>query len=275
MKWALLITILSVQSCGDSNSPKKNGNPPKTPEKKSITRSLASDYPWVGLILYQDQLRCTGTIVKPGVILTARHCFDHGVGKEIGNITVKLEKKTGEGKEERLTITKILTLDFDSAENDLAWIQYDRTQTDSWTEIAPIEVDRTKIPTTGTNLVVIGYPTTSDGRLLKLITTNCSRLAKEGAIPPLPEDPGYLGTLYDTNCIAWKGNSGGPFFTITSKGDTFELDQLIGVVTHTFDLNSQGGILTSALGEDQFGTYVKTVNFTSILSSADFSKYLP
>lgn len=264
-----------MQGCGNSTSPKKNVPLPKTPNKKSITRSLTTDYPWVGLILYQGQLRCTGTIVKPGVILTARHCFDHGVGKETESITVKLEKKGTEGKEEQLTITRITTVEFDSGQNDLAWIQYDKTQTDSWSEIAPIKMDRSKIPTAGSNLVVIGYPTTNDGRIVKLITTNCTRLAKEGTIPPMPEDPGYLGTLYDTDCIAWKGNSGGPFFTVSQKGESFELDQLIGVVTHTFDLNSQGGILTSALDEDQFGTFVKTVNFTSILSSADFSKYLP
>ena len=274
MKPSYLWAIFWSLSCGNPNTQKKTSQPPSVMPSPTPSRNLTSDYPWVGLILYQDQLRCTGTVLKPGIILTARHCFDNGVGKELKSITVKLNKRKKD-EDEELTITKITSLNFDSANADLAWIQYDQQETESWSEIAPITIDRAKIPTSGTNLVVIGYPTTADGRLIKILTTNCRRLAKEGTIGPLPRDPGYLGILYDTDCFAWKGNSGGPFFTIKNKGDSFELDQLIGVVTHTFDLTLQGDILSSALGKDQFGTFVKTVNFTSILASADFDKYVP
>jgi hypothetical protein len=274
MKRSYLWAIFWSLSCGNPNTQKKASPPPTVIPSATPSRDLTSDYPWVGLILYQDQLRCTGTVLKPGIILTARHCFDNGAGKDLKAITVRFNKKNKD-KEETLTITRITSLDFDSAEADLAWLQYDQQETASWSEIARPAIDRTKIPTAATPLVVVGYPTTADGRLVKVLTRNCRRLAKEGTIGPLPRDPGYLGTLYDTDCFAWKGNSGGPFFTIKSKGNSFELDQLIGVVTHTFDLTLQGDILSSALGKDQFGTFVKTVNFTSILASADFDKYVP
>ena len=116
----------------------------------------------------------------------------------------------------------------------------------------------------GTLMTTVGFPSSSDRVLRKVGTYDCVRLDKSGVIDPSRFDTGYEGTLYDTNCAAWKGNSGGGFFTVKydSEGRMIPLS-LEGVVTHTFDLTSSGSIDPAKTGSDSFGAYVETVNYSA------------
>ena len=257
-----------IASCGDKQGRKSPNLPSAVPSPKRV---MVSDKPEVVLIQYAGSLRCTGTILDHGVILTARHCFDNGLEKDVTKITAKAESVPDHLN---LTITQMLALSFDSGNNDFAWLTYPREQTSSLTVLKRVDLDRLRVPKEGEQISLVGYPVTSSGDLLKLMTSPCLRLKRQGEILPLPEDPGYLGTLYDTNCIAWRGNSGGPLFSMKTSANGLTFDKLVGVVTHTFDLSDRGSILGSALGKDEFGTYVKTVNFSSITAAKDVDLYL-
>ena len=223
------------------------------------------------LITYNGALRCTGTILEHGVILTARHCFDNGLERNIELIGIEIE---GIRSETKLTITGISSLIFDSGNNDFAWLTYSKERTSSLKELQKVTLDRENIPVEGEQLSLIGYPVTGSGKLVKLVTMPCIRLKRQGQILPLPQDPGYLGTFYDTNCMAWRGNSGGPLFSMKTGASGLEMNKLVGIVTHTFDLSARGAILETALSKDEFGTYVKTVNFSSITAAKDIDLYL-
>ena len=240
-------------------------------EASTPKRVLLSGKHEVVVITYNGALRCTGTILDHGVVLTARHCFDNGLEKNIENIELEVDASLSHPK---LTITNISSLNFDSGNNDFAWLIYNKDQSIVRTDLQKIELDRDHIPTEGDPLSLIGFPVTDSGKLLKLVTRPCIRLKRQGEILPLPKDPGYLGIFYDTNCIAWRGNSGGPLFSMKTGASGQEIHKLVGIVTHTFDVTALGSILESALSKDEFGTYVKTVNFSSITAAKDVDLYL-
>jgi hypothetical protein len=261
--------LLFAASCGKKEA--KSAKVLPTDQIAEPKRARASKAPEVVLITYSRSLRCTGTILGHGVVLTARHCFDNGIPKELGQIEIQIEDEVSSTK---LTITDILSLNFDSGENDIAWLTYPPEQSLAIQSISKVPLNRTSVPKEGDQLTLIGYPQNDTGSLIKLETAPCLRLNREGKILPLPSDPGYIGTLYGTNCIAWRGNSGGPLFSMKKTDSGLVRDQLIGIVTHTFDLTAEGSILSSALGKDQFGTYVKTVNFSSLKDAKDVDLYL-
>ena len=103
----------------------------------------------------------------------------------------------------------------------------------------------------------------------RLISENCETTGRTGYLPPMETDPGYSGLLYDTNCGAWFGNSGGPIYAVDDNGQP---TALLGVVTHTFDLLLPSGNLDTAKeGSDAYGTHVTTTN----MSSFSLTKKLP
>ena len=258
-----------VSACGKKEG--KAASSPLPPEERTPKRALLSSSPEVVAITYKGALRCTGTILKHGVVLTARHCFDNGLEKSIENIKVEIDAFSSQPA---LTITKITSLTFDTGVNDFAWLVYKEEDSSFRGDLQNITLEQEKIPKEGDHLTLVGYPVTGSGKILKLVTKPCIRLKREGEILPLPQDPGYLGTFYDTNCIAWRGNSGGPLFSMKTGSSGLEIDKLVGIVTHTFDLSALGSILETALSKDEFGTYVKTVNFSSITAAKDVDLYL-
>ncbi|MEI8026568.1 MAG: serine protease [Pseudomonadota bacterium] len=263
-----LLSGVLTSACGKKDEKAPSSQPPSDIAPKRV---LLSGSPEVVVITYNGALRCTGTILDHGVVLTARHCFDNGLEKNIENIEIKVESYLSNPE---LTITKLSSLSFDSGANDFAWITYEKEQSLGRKDLQKIELDRDHIPTEGDPLSLIGFPVTDSGKLLKLVTRPCIRLKRQGEILPLPKDPGYLGTFYDTNCIAWRGNSGGPLFSMKTGTSGLEIHKLVGIVTHTFDVSASGSILETALSKDEFGTYVKTVNFSSLTAAKDVDLYL-
>ena len=91
------------------------------------------------------------------------------------------------------------------------------------------------------------------GTARRFLSSGCKFTGKNGYIPAMQNDPGYDGLFYDTTCPGWWGNSGGPVYKIDSEGNPTDL---VGVVTHTFDVTSDGSLDTSKEGKDDFGTYI-------------------
>ena len=243
-----------------------------------VTRDLdvSNEFPFVGVITYAGALRCTGTLIEHGLFVTAKHCF-----KSIPSAANLKKISLGfpsdgiqDGNDIQVSGDKITELFHDGPGNDLAYIRYDSSQTEGKVPLPNFPIVR-EVPEVGTQLVVVGFPSQSDKKLRKVVTSNCQVLDRSGILGPKPRDAGYDGMLFDSDCGAWFGNSGGPFFTVSvNEEGTRTIESFVGVVTHTFDVDALGTILPEFTLEDSFGSYVRTVNFSPFAqANVDFLLY--
>jgi hypothetical protein len=202
--------------------------------------------------------------MEHGTFLTAKHCF-RTLPQGDDLLKVGLGFPLDGIQDEKDLVVKgssLREIRYDGAGNDIAYIFYDAAATEGAFQTPDFPV-LGEVPAVGTELAVVGFPSQKDGIYRKLVTENCQVLDKSGTIPPLPKDPGYDGLLFDSNCAAWFGNSGGPFFTIgRNSEDNRVVTGLAGVVTHTFAVDGLGEILADSIASDQFGKMVLTVNFS-------------
>lgn len=93
---------------------------------------------------------------------------------------------------------------------------------------------------------------------VRVTSSPCIFNGKTGDLP-------YFGhRLSDSNCPRWLGNSGGP--ALVYKPDGVPL--VVGVVSHTFMLDSEGQVDRKAAGTDDLGSYVP-VTISTFATSAE------
>lgn len=262
----LLAGLLFITACGNE---KKKDEPAPAPttsdphETNTSLRKVAKDsYTSVGMVTVSGNLRCSGLILKHGVFATAKHCFwsDNPDKSTLGLIFTASSGIIGTDSI-KIPSSAIKELALDGDGNDIAYVIYDASKTKDKVELTTTNIIK-EPPVPDTPMSLVGFPSPSDRTYRKLATAPCKRLDKEGTIEPNATDvKGYDGELYDTDCGAWFGNSGGPLFVMDADDPTKVVGS-VGVVTHTFDIDASGEIPDSALVTDSFGTYVKTVNFS-------------
>lgn len=242
------------------------------------SREPANDnFPYAGLVRVDGGLRCSGVLLKHGVFVSARHCFssaeESGSSSREFTITFPSEANVRESDTE-IVVTDIV---FDASEegvNDIAYLLYDGEQTNGVVTVLNVPINTSEVVSPGTLMTTVGYPITEDRSLLKLMTKDCKRLDREGVIDPKPRDPGYSGVLYDTDCYAWMGNSGGGFFSVKYEEGVLIPLSLEGVVTHTFEQTELGDIDPDFIESDEFGVFVKTVNYSAFKDAIRLDEFL-
>ncbi|MBF0442902.1 MAG: hypothetical protein HQK54_13430, partial [Oligoflexales bacterium] len=208
------IFYLLTSGCGSYWNQGKDSDDDNTSiaSPKPSRKASGTLYPGVGRVTKNGSHLCSGTIIKHGVFAMAKHCFRGGVPTVATAGTMGLYfPLDGVVGSETIVVTgssiKEVILDGDG--NDIAYIIYDASQTSGRVSIdAPVTSDSP--PTSGMNVNLVGFPSPTDRIYRKLISGNCKATGKTGTIPPMKNDEGYDGLLYETNCIAWFGNSGGP-----------------------------------------------------------------
>ena len=204
---------------------------------------------FVGQIKFSNR-RCSGFIVKHGLLVTAKHCFTHfDVSPE--DFSPKRTTVFFPGNGPGVLINTLKNLILDSGENDIAYLTYDPSETLNKIDLGNFEISKDidldqEIFRAGFS----GEETYSGDRIL---VKGCKFTKKTGYFPPMVTDPGYEGLLYDSECPAWYGDSGGPVIS-SIDGKLF----LIGVLSHTFEVDFAGEILPESIQKDQIGRYVKT-----------------
>ncbi|RLA65429.1 MAG: hypothetical protein DRQ88_03230 [Epsilonproteobacteria bacterium] len=227
-------------------------------------REVISDYPFVGKLRYLG-VSCSAFMVKHGVLISAKHCFSHydifPENFESQNLRVTFNSN------EILTGDNVFELVFDRGENDLAYIIYDpdfsREKFDLSKILLSFAVEE------NVDIFRIGFPGVGQYQGDKILTHQCRYLGNQDVFPPKITDPGYDGILLDTDCKAWHGDSGGP---VMRKIDGHL--EILGVLSHTFEVDFAGEIKEESMGEDDIGPYVKTSMFSPLSEAVDLEFYL-
>ena len=262
-----LISSLSVVTGCGQDSKKKDpttqaGGPEGEPS--AVVRSVAeSSFPSVGMVTVNGNLRCSGLILKHGVFATAKHCFwGDNPSKSTLGLVFTGDSGVVDSTAIKVPSSSMYELNMDGEGNDIAYVIYDGNTTKNKVTLTTTNIIA-EPPVADTPMSLVGFPSPKDRTIRKLVSKPCKRLDKEGTIEPNDTDKkGYDGQLFDTDCGAWFGNSGGPLFVMDAEDPTVVIGT-VGVVTHTFDIDEKGEIPDSAIVTDSFGTYVKTVNFSS------------
>ena len=280
------ITVFTLSSllwgCG-SEKGNGGGDSAKNPEiaepYENTARRIEAGtlYPFVGII-HATGGRCSGTLLRHGLFITAKHCFKDQIKEPASFVNIRLVFSfSGEIDEENnLTITEnqIESIVFDGTTSDIAYVLYESEITSDLDSLDTFPRDY--LPNDlaegePLNVEMVGFPSQT-GSLKRLITQNSVYTNVQKVNEVFPGQVTYDGITYDTNCWAWFGNSGGPVYLVDDSGKPIEL---LGVVSHTFDVNDKGIIPTSAKSEHEFGTYVKTANFSPMSQTLQLDTYLP
>lgn len=203
--------------------------------------------------------RCSGFLAKHGLLVTAKHCFSH-YGEHPDTFSSKGIKVVFPSADSEVVITSIERLMFDSGENDIAYLVYNPEQTSNQITLGnfyfskDIEGDF--------DIYRAGFSGEEEFVNTRILTKGCRFNQKTGYFPARITDPGYDGLLLDTECPAWFGDSGGP--VIYKSEDKFVI---VGILSHTFEVDYAGNIPLEAIERDIFGRFVKT-SFVSPFSQA-------
>jgi hypothetical protein len=241
-----------------------------------IDRDLAGKkFEHVGLVFINQTTACTVSIIKHGLLITAKHCFTSQgfyTGEDLSPelLEIYFIKNSDQYAQSSViidpqNITKVV---LDSGNNDLAFITYDPLATEKLISLPQIEL-YSEIVQPGTSLTLVGsqplqlhHNIYQPSNFQKIKTPYCHRVDQEGEILPIGRHQGYEGNLYGTNCPGWFGNSGGPFYIIRE-----EKLILVGVLTHTFDLLENGNVDPMTLYRDQFGEKGESTNYSAVKDS--------
>lgn len=220
---------------------------------------------FVGQIKFSNH-KCSGFIIKHGLLVTAKHCFSHfDIGPD--NFSSKGTIVFFPGKNAGIQINSLNKLIFDSGENDIAYLTYNPSDTLNRIELGVFQISRDldlelEIFRAGFS----GEETYSGDRIL---SKGCKFNKKSGYFPPMVTDPGYEGLLYDSECPAWYGDSGGP--VISNVDGRY---YILGVLSHTFEVDFAGEILPESIEHDQIGRYVKTSIISPFSEALDIWDFL-
>lgn len=249
-----------------NNSGSKAGNSPNQPAP--IPGSFA-----VGLVTFALDARCTATIIKHGVALTAKHCF---TDKEIepnklGKIMISFPAQSlANAKPLAVRGDQIKKVIFDGP-NDIAYILYNPGATNGLTLDLPHLVSADGL-SKGKPTKLIGFPVEESPTPLypKVERGDCSFTGKKGTIPPAEDGPRYDGMLYENDCKAWWGMSGGPVLDMSDVKNP----KVIGVISHTFNLTEEGDINPEKIESDQYGKFIKGTAISPLTEAKQLNSVL-
>lgn len=215
-------------------------------------RTTAARYPFVALLLDEGRHHCSGTLVRPDLVVTARHCRlppekvslvfpSDGVFGSVASLpsgSVLIEPKD------------VLSFEADApssaglAENDIAYITLRAGVTQSISGTLPA-VSFGPLPQ-GRALSLVGFPQARPAPPSRIEAGGCSTTGRVGDQAP------YGKAMIETSCPGTFGNSGGPIFAFTNDGAPV----LLGVVSHTFAVTAEDVDTIVPTGKDSFGEYV-------------------
>jgi hypothetical protein len=147
------LLLLVVVSCKNSN------------DSALLDRFAAGSlYPSVGLIMKNGTQSCSGLILKHGVFVTARHCFDFPVNAATIELHFAASDQIVLGQPGVVTVasSQIKEVKADEGSNDIAYIFYDSSATSSHSFLVETTYNK-EIPEKDTPIRVVGFP---DARVL-------------------------------------------------------------------------------------------------------------
>ena len=247
----------------------------------SAVRVINNDlHPSVGLMRYKGDISCAAFVIRHGVAVTAKHCFDHFHINEDNFdpnlLSISFPKVGGNVDFNNIKVEKqnVYKLILDRGENDIAFILYNRNVTKNEFSVSEFKVNDYSEIESGVEVFRAGFPMGHNTVFDKVITSGCIFTGESGHFDAMVMDQGYEGLLFDTNCPAWFGDSGGPVF---SKGEDEQGNPITiihGVLSHTFEVNFLGEIEESSILEDEIGKYVRTSMFSPFFYSSDLKMAL-
>lgn len=242
---------------------------------QTLARSDAeSKFFAVGLVTYENTHRCTATIIKHGVALTAKHCFEDSEIEESHLRKVGLNFRHAsdlDGSPVFVRGNQIKKIVFDGPTNDIAYVLYDSSATSRLKLDLPL-AENPSSPGQDASTAIVGFPVEEKivPQFPKVLSKDCSFTGKSGSIPPSENDSGYDGLLFETTCEGWWGMSGGPVLGFGSSGNP----EIIGVVTHTFHLTDTGDIDEGHIRKDGFGDYIRDVAISPLSQAGQLKQTL-
>ena len=219
-------------------------------------------YPFVGYgVISNRAAHCTYSIVRHGLLVTAKHCFEHRAqsGRPIDLKTLSIHFQN----EIPILPESILQLTLDAGDNDIAWVTYDPLATQNKIQLPEIKISN-EILTQDIFVEMPGSPAVENPRKY-INVVSCRASGKIGTFPAKEFDPGYHGQLVETDCPAWYGQSGSPIYG--REGSVFVL---FGVLAHTFDVLENGRLDPDKLRSDSFGPYIQMSMFSPMSARSSY-----
>ena len=230
-----------------------------------------SHYTSVGLIAYNGAPTCSGTIIKHGVMLTAKHCFGGRPYNESSilswSVHLPLPASAGQGSI-LIAGANLKKIILDSGDNDIAYILYDPKATQGVISVEVKSFSSKDDLKPNPAAKVIGFPSQEMlySKTPRVVAENCIFTGLFG------KTPGYQGALAGTNCGAYWGVSGGPVFIEDLA--THRFTKIVGVVAHTFAINKDGSIDTAKIQRDHFGKYINDTNVSPVADALNLNTVL-
>ena len=245
------------------NNPISNRAPASTTNRQKAKRFLRNQqFENIGYILNYGKPYCSGTILKHGVFLTAKHCFS---GRQFGGEGLKLFSlafitRNDTPEHPHLVSTENLVRIFpDEGFNDIAYILY-KPEATSGISLAVNATNFLNFEEDLTSFMLVGFPKMTAQYPQKISSESCGLGEMSGRFRKQPKSFFYKGEFFNTTCPAYYGNSGGPAlgvkFEETEKGLSAKVS-VIGVVAHTFNDET-------ALQKDEFGVFVDNANISPL-----------
>lgn len=230
---------------------------------KPIRTDGNSSYFSVGLIAFNGAPTCSGTIIRHGVLLTAKHCFRDRPYSNHKRLSWSLHFPLPEPQKGSILIPgiKIKKIILDKGENDIAFILYDSLLTEKKLPVEVTNFSKATFIKEDTAAKVIGFPHQDMlfSKTPRVIADNCLFTGLLGT------NSGYSGSVSGTNCGGYWGVSGGPVFIEDKVKHSFT--SLVGVVTHTFSTKQDGSIDETKIQNDSFGKYINDTTVSLVSSS--------
>lgn len=256
-----------------------------TPRREVVNGLTDTGLSNVGALKRDGRLSCTATVIKHGVLLTAKHCFTHENQRRVSrgrmpvaprelSISFPVLKGTRE-KSFDIASDRMLEIRLDEGVNDIAYVLYEPRATETAIQLPEFRIVKDAAALkAGTPLEVVGFPVGDGfnpyGDVDMRVSKSCGFMEKTGYILPKPQDSGYDGLLHDTDCMAWFGNSGGPVLSPATGGKR----ELYGVLTHTFDTLASGEVDPSVIRSDSHGEYSVRSNISPLYLAKSLDQVL-
>jgi hypothetical protein len=201
---------------------------------------------------------CTYSIVRHGLLLTAKHCFKHRAASAAPILPSQLSVLFPNNIE--ISANSIQEIILDEGDNDIAWVTYDAQATIGRIDLPEI-IFSDRLPEIDSKFDMPGSPVSGRQRTRDFTkVVDCQLTGREGRFPPKPRDLGYEGLLIEMDCPAWYGQSGSP---ILNQGDGATI-VLYGVLAHTFDVLADGSVDSNSIERDEIGNFVRRSIFSPI-----------
>lgn len=207
-------------------------------------------FDYVGMLFFNDAPICTVTILKHGVLMLARHCIDPswtaGATANTKYTFLNVQFRPAKGEPVLIDGLDITQIQGDTGTDDLAFIRYVADDTKS-IQLPIFDLVKDKNAPPPAAIFTVGYPMPDKVQHLERMVTNPCRLdGKTGELT------GYQGELVGTTCPAWFGSSGSLIFAASTQSGHV---QVLGALSHTFDVDANGQPLASAIKTDAYGSY--------------------